>query len=195
MKTKSGVLTVMVLIFTTALLTSGCQTDAMSTSTEQVEEMTAYPAYPASTKKDIPTGVDSGYPAEETRVEEENILPDVLTIPTPSADSGVVSGKLLGKTDDQPYIAPGLYLGKLIRSNQEDSDTPPLIGISTGSDPKAIQANDGTFVFTDVPPGEYVLIIWAPMSIVPITDPETQSELIVTIEAGDAVDLGTVYVD
>lgn len=185
----------MIILVGASVLTCGCTPIEKTTSDNSYIPVEVGTAYPPPSDHQPQTRVESGYPGAETTLAVESSLPNTLSIPAPSTDSGIVTGVLLGESDNRPYIAPGLYLGKLIPSSDENSEVPPLIGLSTGSDPKAVQATDGAFLFTEVSPGEYIIIIWAPMSIVPIIDPETQSELIVIVEAGKVTDLGTLFVD
>ncbi len=55
---------------------------------------------------------------------------------------------------------------------------------------------DGHFLVTDVPPGQYALILWTPHQSYPVIDPSDASrELVVTVTAGQVSDLGELSVN
>jgi hypothetical protein len=122
-------------------------------------------------------------------------LPEMLTIPEPKADSAIVTGQVLSISEgDKPFLNASLYLGAYISPNEGGENAPQLVGISPGIDPMAQQAQDGTFVFADVPPGSYGLFIYTPMSAFLMTDAKTGEYVNVKVEAGQLIDLGTLYV-
>jgi hypothetical protein len=102
---------------------------------------------------------------------------------------------LLYNATDKPYLAPGIYLGKEI-SNKDSSNSsvPSVISISPSSDPLATQAQDGSFMFTNVEPGEYRLFLWSPMSLVLVKDVNTSEEIIIIVSAGKITDLGDIVI-
>jgi hypothetical protein len=122
-------------------------------------------------------------------------LPKTLTIPEPNADFAIVTGKVLSISEgDKPFLNANLYLGAYISPDEGGENAPQLVGISPGIDPMAQQAQDGTFVFVDVPPGSYGLFIYTPMSAFLMTDAKTGEYINVKVEAGQLIDLGTIYV-
>jgi hypothetical protein len=59
--------------------------------------------------------------------------------------------------------------------------------------PKAIISNDGRFLAVNIPPGEYVLVLWTPVEARFVPDPtNTANELIVTVISNQIIDIGTV---
>ena len=140
-------------------------------------------------------GEESGYPILDQTSELKDYYPEELEIPEPGAQTGIVIGRLLLNGTDKPYLAPGIYLGKEI-SNKDSSNNsiPSVISISPSSDPLAIQAQDGSFMFTDIQPGEYRLFLWSPMSLVLVKDAITSEEIVIFVTASEITDLGDIVI-
>lgn len=166
-------------------------------ATEKVGEinLTNQESYPVlSEDSTVNIDSDQAYPIE-THNSEISSLPETLIIPNASANSGVVFGMILSlDSKNSPYVAPDLYLGAYLRPDGGDVEAPLLVGISPDEDPKALKAQDGTFVFVDVPPGTYGLFIYTPMSAFLMTDAKTGEYVNIQVEAGQLIDLGTLYV-
>ena len=135
----------------------------------------------------------SPYPfttAEEGFVSTKDIEID---IPDPSPGFGVVTGRLLRlSADSEPYIAD-LYLGVAIPADQSEFD--PIISFSQESDPKAIQnLISGEFLFTNISPGTYALVIWTPIGSNIIQEPGSDKFLLIEVMDGELLDLGTIEI-
>jgi len=148
--------------------------------------------YPSSIDDNPVNDSIIGYPNHDGVNKQEETFPDKIFIPNMKDNYGIVIGQLI-QSDNKPYIPPRLYLGKLLQANEEDM--PSLISFSTENNPEASLAKNGSFIFENVDPGQYVLIIWSPMNTVPIIDNETNSELIVYVEEGELRDLGIIYIE
>jgi hypothetical protein len=111
--------------------------------------------------------------------------------PTARPGTGVVIGKVAppSKTGFH-FSAQDLYLGKLLPAEQPNAD--PAVSFTFGVNPgTSVHNSDGTFAFTDVVPGTYVLIIWSPENSFVIKSP--QGGLIkVVVEKDKITDLGSV---
>jgi hypothetical protein len=113
-----------------------------------------------------------------------------VVVPTPKADLGIVTGKLLSSdSGNPPYIAT-LYLGSTIPANKDGF--PPMVSLSADTDPKGRQDETGTFVFTDIKPGLYALVIWDPYNSVVVQDEKKENYLTFEVKAGEITDLGTI---
>jgi hypothetical protein len=129
--------------------------------------------------------------SEPTPVQND---PVPFAIPTAASGLAVVTGRMvmmdpLGK----PYLT-GLYLGNTLYA-AEEAESPPLVSFSELESPEAVQdVETGQFVFTDIPPGEYALIIWTPVFSMIVIDPDTGHEMIFQVEADQLKDLGTISV-
>jgi len=68
-----------------------------------------------------------------------------------------------------------------------------LVNVDTVSSPRTVIFPDGRFIAENIPPGEYVLIIWTPHESRYIPDPNNPDlEFTVKAEDGKIVDIGTL---
>lgn len=91
-------------------------------------------------------------------------------------------------------IAPNyatIYLGEWIETSDPKY---PIVGLEKTTSPSALlDSNTGEFLFYDVSPGEYGVLVERPLSVpVLLNDPETGHTLYLKLEPGDIVDLGVV---
>lgn len=189
-----------VLLLTTLLaaVLAGCSIDSTPTAsvespvpTSPAEAFATISGYPASNYENLPTVPNSeSYPAPDVEASKD-LFPESIEVPTPSEGMAVVTGHVLEKSNEKPYLAPSLILGELVYSN--DKTVAPLIGYSVETDPVATQDRTGKFVFKDVKPGEYAIVVWTPNSQTLITDRQNVL-IVVNTEAGQTLDLGKVYV-
>lgn len=197
MKTKIHLKFLLCLLIFFSYLLSACEKNK---TPELVLESLISTTYPdINTSKNNNDNIIESYPIDEeylnTPVNQE--YPKTLTIPTPEKDTGIVFGKLVNSESQEPYLAPMLYLGRYIHPEEEVEGMPRAISLTTEVDPKAIQAQDGTFVFTNVPPGDYGLFIWTPMSLVLVKDSENvkNENVVVIVRGGKLTDLGTIEIE
>jgi len=167
-----------------------------SSQEQQLEQGEGYPIADVTTTDSDLYNTDSGYPIEYQSSEQDQdfFYVSEITIPSPQEDLAVVYGTLLIVDDDLPYLAPSLYLGQILKPDDDPESTLILSSVSIEEDPIAKQSVDGVFVFVDVPPGQYGLFIWTPMSLFLIEDVETDQPIIFEVESGESLDLGTIYV-
>lgn len=146
-----------------------------------------YPAGPTPTLFDYTS--DTGYPIPESTPFYAE-YPDLLEIPTPKAETGIVTGQMLTPgPGGQPFYNP-LYLASTIPASIEGY--PPVIALSEDDAPSSIQDKQGTFLFLNIPPGTYALALWSPVASTIILDPETQNYLLIEVRAGEVTDLGVI---
>ena len=113
-----------------------------------------------------------------------------LVVPTPGNGKAVVTGQLLlGGEGGAPFMAT-LYLASTVPPSTPDY--PPLIAFSEQSDQLGVQdVETGRFLFTDVVPGQYAIIIWTPFGGTPLVD-ESGSSILFTVNPGEVKDLGII---
>jgi hypothetical protein len=196
MKTKIHLNFFLFLLIFCSFLLSACEKNKTPESALESLISTTYPDINSS--KNNNDNVNEIYPIDEeylnTRLNQE--YPKTLIIPTPEQDTGIVFGKLVTSDSQEPYLAPMLYLGSYIHPEEEIEGMPRAFSLTTEVDPKAIQAQDGTFVFTNVPPGDYGLFIWTPMSLVLVKDSKNikNENVVVIVQGGKLTDLGTIEI-
>lgn len=154
-----------------------------------------YPVDVSEDQTEISFSIDLGYPIDNKTISQngEYFVSEVI-VPTPLEGFAVVHGKLLTVSDDIPYLAPSLYLGQILRPDNDPESSVILSSLSVEMNPLATQATNGDFVFIDVPLGEYGLFIWTPMSAFLIEDVITNKPIIIDVKEGSVLDLGTIYV-
>lgn len=171
-------------------LLSSCTTNNQLTDTRDGYPISENPTFSAEILFD---DASSAYPGEETEKSPTTELPKDLDIPAPSSETAVVYGTLLSLSEENaPYIAPSLFLGSILTS--EGNNDVFLGSISIDDDPMAQQASNGKFVFQDIPPGEYGLFIWTPVSAFIVKDESHAEPVLIEVEPGQTYDLGTIYV-
>jgi hypothetical protein len=126
-------------------------------------------------------------------VAAQNNASSPISFPPPLAGFGAATGRLVAGSADGPgYQGGDLYLGTFIAGS--DPNAQPMIAFSEGSDPKAVVHNpDGTFAFTNVPPGTYALVSWTPVNSFVLESPGSGA-IKVEIKADQTTDLGTIVV-
>lgn len=108
--------------------------------------------------------------------------------PAPALGKALVVGILMNENTDQPMAGVELYLGDHIGAT---SDT-PMYGLDPSVAPRTTTDQDGRFVFADVDPGSYVIIVWNPFNSYMLQDPATGAELSVILEADEVFDVGVL---
>lgn len=142
------------------------------------------------------TGVemaDSGYPGAEVPENTLSELPNPeRDVPAPSENLGSVGGVLIREVDSTgflPVTPQALYLGKVLNNNQGQQ-----VMIAQGDDsPKAELLPTGVFVFNNIEPGTYGIVIDIGVSQFPLTG-EDGKEMLIEVEPNKALDLGQVIV-
>lgn len=115
-------------------------------------------------------------------------------LPTPpTSDMGTVGGVALRQTVEQPNPLNG---GALFLAEVRYYDGKPVMGVlDEDTAPRATVDAQGFFVFTNVPPGNYVLVYATPMGSIVLKNPQTGADMIIEVEGGAVVDLGELKYD
>ena len=154
---------------------------------------------PVSAEEEPPAGypaAEEGYPAPEAETEPGYPAPEITRasavmeeVPTPSsADTATVTGVLLVEGEEEVHPVPEvlLYLGKTITL----SDGRPGMSSLNKSTAPSTQTNlIGQFIFEDVMPGQYTLVLDQVTSAFLLGAPEG-GDLIIEVQAGKVIDLG-----
>jgi hypothetical protein len=107
-------------------------------------------------------------------------------------NNGGVVGYLHSSGNQTPIVGIGIYLGEFLPL---DPGPGFLITLEQNESPHTRTDNEGYFEISNVPPGEYPIIVWTPVRSQVIADDSGERELIVIIEAGKETDLGVIEVD
>jgi hypothetical protein len=112
-------------------------------------------------------------------------------MPTSLPTMGTVTGLLIKETTQEPLDDHVLYLAKILKTSSEGLS---VTALDATADPRAVTDVAGKFTFVNVPPESYALALLTPVGPALIKDARTEKEVILSVEAGDTVDLGSVYV-
>jgi hypothetical protein len=73
---------------------------------------------------------------------------------------------------------------------------PGFVSVDKMTAPRAQFDQEGKFIFTNVPPGKYSLVLDLIISTIVLKDPESGGDLLIDVVEGETVDMGTlVYPD
>jgi hypothetical protein len=155
-------------------LLSACSPKSLpvTQSTSQVQN-----AYPTANQE-----VASGYPNPE-------VQPTAILLPTwtPDSSKGIVKGRIMIR--GKPMENPDLYLADILfdKNGKEVSAR-----LDRATSPRAISDRNGNFIFLNVPPGRYGLILDEVVQSYILSKPNTDEQIRAQVTAGSTVDLGTL---
>jgi hypothetical protein len=113
---------------------------------------------------------------------------NTFTSPVPSSDRGSITGILQRNTSSPVSVNDAiLYLGSV---HLDAGGTPILAGLDKQAAPRTQTDQSGRFVFADVPPGTYVLILDRIHEAFLLNDPTSGKDLLIKLQAGQILDLG-----
>lgn len=118
-----------------------------------------------------------------------------LSVDEPAAGTGSVRGKLVVERPEMLlFLTSDLYLGSVVFSQGEISL--PFVSMQLSRAPKATEKNDaGEFVFEDVEPGLYALVLYTAASQYIVPEPGGTDVLYLQVEAGEIIELDDLLVD
>ena len=110
-------------------------------------------------------------------------------IPTASAASGVVAGRLVSQDTHSAYANRYVFLA-VVSYNKEGQGA---FFVDTVHSPTTQSDDKGYFRFVDVMPEDYVLVVGEPaMGSVAITDPNTGNPKIWKVKSGKVIQMGEI---
>jgi hypothetical protein len=191
------------LVFLIAFFVIGCQ--SADNSNVEAESTIAVAPPDTATPTTPPTIEDSGYPGPsapdnaypgQVQPMPEGALSELpdpeRSIPSPGSDTGSIGGFLIRIEGDGfiPVTPRNLYLGRVLL---DDQGRESVISRSSQSH-RAELLSTGVFIFNNVTPGTYGLVVDIGMTEFPVLD-ENQQPLLLEVQAGQAIDLGAVTVE
>ncbi len=189
---------VLLLALCVILLTAcGTKTQSSQPGITVVVRTPTPPAYPYPVQATVPV-VNSVYPgplegsgSPEVVGTPEYYVTD-LSIPKPSNGKAVVTGQLLVEgVQGKPYLG-ALYLASTIPPSTPDF--PPLVSFSEQTDQLGVMdVNTGRFLFKDVAPGTYAIVLWTPFGGNPLLD-SSGGTLLFDVKSDETKDLGIIPV-
>jgi len=113
-----------------------------------------------------------------------------MSFPIPSPGLAVVGGKIVEIRSQKAPPESTLYLGE-IRSLDSGQ---PVVRLERATAPYAIPAQNGGFLFQDVRPGRYGLVLYTPEFSFLVDDPDGTGSLIFDVLPDQVLDLGQIEV-
>lgn len=157
-------------------------------SSEQALTVNTPSAYPGP--REIPDRINPEYPDPVATTPPPTSVP--VVVPTPGAETGVVTGQLLSLDSKEPLQQQSIYLGQMVFLTPGPGYT---LHIQEKSSPHSITDNEGRFAIGDVPPGSYVLFVWTPFNASTLTDEKSGQPREIKVQAGQTIDIGQKYVN
>ncbi len=138
-----------------------------------------------------PPPVSGAYPAPQ-----EPTQGPALTDPavTPDPNQGVVRGVLMVRKGGtaQPVASQTLYLAEILK---DDAGVERAASVDRQTSPRTMTNAEGHFVFVNVPPGRYGLVLDTVVDSYLLNDPASGGSLLVETTAGQEVALGELVYD
>jgi hypothetical protein len=165
-----------VLLTLNMLVIAACQTEA-----PQAQSTPAAPAAPATAA----TGASNPTSAPAASGPRQ--------IPTASADTAVVHG-IVREIDTKKALSEDqgvdIFLAQVLHTADNSMS---ISSLDKTSAPRSDPDKDGVFVFSNIPPGEYAVVIRGPISeVVARQTSDLSKDLVITVSAGQTLDLGEV---
>ena len=115
-------------------------------------------------------------------------------LPTVDSQRGQVKGILRVQKDagSEPVVNAILYLAPLLK---DDKGTETAAAMDRITSPSTVTNAEGVFAFINIAPGGYTLVLDRITNSYALFKPNTQESLIIRVEAGQVVDLGTLTYD
>jgi hypothetical protein len=131
-----------------------------------------------------------GSPLENTLPTSDNVDDSPPSFPSPSAGLAVISGRIIDLATNNRPDESVIYLGDV----QQLDTGKPVVSLNQKQDQYAIPAENGWFAFSEVPPGDYGVILFTPDVSFLLDDPDGSGSLIIDVEADEELKLGTIKV-
>lgn len=152
----------------------------------------------AACANETPTpGAVTSVPAAQSPAGSSNTTASAITtlqpaiVQTPASDQvGTVTGRLTrlqSKAPPEPLAGAPLYLGTILK-NPDGQDR--MVELSRDTAPKTNTDAEGRFVFTDVKPGRYGLMLDAPFGTLLLNHPQNGGDLVLDVAGGKVLDIG-----
>jgi len=133
----------------------------------------------------------SGTLLPTAKTSEPSTTPTIGTLilaQTPSFGLAIVRGRIIEIQSKKAPAESVLYLGEV----KSLSNGLPVIRLERDTAPHAIPAQNGEFLFLDVEPGRYGLVLYTPEFSFLVDDPNTAKNFLLDISPNQVLDLGTI---
>jgi hypothetical protein len=140
-----------------------------------------------------PLGTAPSAPAMTSTAEPASAAPTALSQVIADPEKATLLGTVLPKDEGGLKPLPGTVMW-LAQVHWNADKTDGAFVLNGAESPSATIKDDNSFAFTDVPPGDYAIIVGDPMGVNAIVlAPDGQAK-VVTLEAGKTLDVGKLEV-
>lgn len=127
-------------------------------------------------------------PTEASVVQSDDNLRQVV----PSPGRAAIAGQVVSLSTSQPIVGVPLRLARVFWNEQR---TDGAFALETGTSPAAIADDQGFFVFDDLTPGDFVLVVGqVPDNNVIVSEPDGSARIFAA-EADKVTEIGQIRVD
>ncbi len=122
----------------------------------------------------------------------------MATVAPPSAGKAAVAGRLIDVKSSQPMVNQPVSLPTIVCPEgvtEENKRDQCVYVVDEAFDPSAMTDADGRFVFRDVRPGEYVMLVGSPTTRSTVLADDFNQPLIWKTEADKVLELGDLAVE
>ncbi|MCB0017390.1 MAG: hypothetical protein KDE09_06320 [Anaerolineales bacterium] len=194
-KSSYAIIVMLVITLSALLLVAGCGSSQDEPATIEVIINTPGPITPAADGSGYPAPAQNAvasYPGSQNSQLSET-PPDIdVDIPSPGADFGSVGGIMVREISGEGFIPLTPIEVALAEVKFLDTGEPGYLAHSDES-LKADLPGTGIFIFNNVPPGQYGLVIDMGFTQLLALD-ENGETLLFDVEAGQILDLGHIFV-
>ncbi len=182
MHSTTNTISKIIWIMITILFAVSCQTSEEVVSDEQAEAEVTSSTESSPISSPIETPVPSPTPTAVNLVEPE---PDLAAL-----QGTVFANSTLSAIGDTQY-----YLVEAVGENKDL--VPPLLAGPQANDIVGKTNDDGSFAMTNIPPGNYYMIIWAPLNWIVLADPSGIGDrlpILLELKANETRDIGKMTI-
>ena len=171
---------VTLLALISVIFIAACQSD----ETPPPEAPTEPPASSAQSSP-IESPLPTPAPPEPTRV-----------IVDPEPGAAAFQGAIFAASSNGPIGGTQFYLTRAV--GLEENFVPPVLGGPRDVDIEGMTELDGSFALTNVPPGKYYMVIWAPLNWILLNDMAgigDELPILLELEADKTEDIGVMTIN
>lgn len=118
-------------------------------------------------------------------------IPFASVLPTPDPNAATVVGRL--EATSESGFVEGLIV--FLERTSGSHVVPSVIYAPPNDQPRAVTDATGAFVISDVPDGEYVVVVYSPPTTIEVATPlDSDQPLFISAQPGKVIDIGTIKI-
>lgn len=129
--------------------------------------------------------------ANATPNKEVSVPVEVPNVPQPPAGKAVVAGQVKKNTDQQPLTNTQVYLAQVYRNPEQ---TGAVYALDMARSPGTITDDQGFFVFNDIAPNEYVVVVGRSDADNDVVREQNGDAKVYKVEADKVLNVGSLTV-